>query len=471
MVKIVKLKVVKPVNMDWDVFGQIVRDADYTIYRLKNRTITEYHYYMKRQYDIINEYERKHGEKMPKEFIKRIPQDYYGGKSYTSLIKKEIRPQFEDSGVYLDTLNASIGEAIDAYQKNASAIFKGLALPPTFKRHQPMYIGGREIKLRNMEKKKVKTQERIAKEIQKGTRLNHDEIGIPLLSRTGATKYGLKTGRMILKVASRNGHAKIALNRLNEGRYTVCDSHLYNDGKSIYIQLAFKDNEVKQVAVDKDKILGLDLGIAKAVTMQVANTPKHDYIEGGEIETFRNRVNAQRRSIQNQLKYCSDNRHGHGRKTLLQPLEKLEHKIENFKETTNHRYSKYIVDYAIKNGCGIIQMEKLSGIASDDSFLKTWSYYDLQTKIEYKAKDVGIDVKYIEPRYTSQRCNHCGVIDKASRVTQDKFKCTTCGHTTNADLNASRNIAMKDIETIIQNQIETQKGNVNSSEHQHGDEN
>ena len=102
-------------------------------------------------------------------------------------------------------------------------------------------------------------------------------------------------------------------------------------------------------------------------------------------------------------------------------------------------------------------MEKLSGIASDNSFLKTWSYYDLQTKIEYKAKDVGIDVKYIEPRYTSQRCNCCGVIDKASRVTQDQFKCTTCGHTINADLNASRNIAMKDIETIIQNQIKTQK--------------
>lgn len=35
MVKIVKLKVVKPINIDWDVFGQIVRDADYTIYRLK----------------------------------------------------------------------------------------------------------------------------------------------------------------------------------------------------------------------------------------------------------------------------------------------------------------------------------------------------------------------------------------------------------------------------------------------------
>ena len=350
MVKIVKLKVVKPVNMDWDVFGQIVRDADYTIYRLKNRTITEYHYYMKRQCDIINEYERKHGEKMPKDLIKRIPKDYYGGKSYDSLIKKEIRPQFEKSGVYLDTLNASIREAIDAYQKNASAIFKGLALPPTFKRHQPMYIPGREIKLRNVKSRGQKRPDSTIKE---------DEIEFPLLSKVGVKKYELSHSRVRLKIASRKGHAKIAIKRLNEGRYTVCDSHLHTDGKSIYIQLAFKDKEVKQVAVDKDKILGLDLGIAKAVTMQVADTKKHDYIEGGEIEAFRNRVNARRRSIQNQLKYCSDNRRGHGRKTLLRPLEKLEHKIENFKETTNHRYSRYIVDYAIKNGCGTIQMEKI----------------------------------------------------------------------------------------------------------------
>lgn len=466
MVKTVKLKVVKPVNMDWDVFGQIVRDADYTIYRLKNRTITEYHHYMKRQYDIINEYERKHGEKMPKDLIKRIPQDYYGDKSYADLIKKEIRPQFEDSGVYLKTLTESIKEAIGIYQKNASAIFKGLALPPTFKRHQPMYIPGEKIQLRNVTNyKKMKTPKMIEKEIRKGSRLNDDEISIPLASKIGKTKYGLKIGRVILKVTSRKGHAKIAMKRLNEGRYKLCDSHLHMGGKSVYIQLAFKDNEVKQVAVDKDKILGLDLGIAKAVTMQVADTKKHDYIEGGEITAFRNRVNARRRSIQNQLKYCSDNRRGHGRKTLLRPLEKLEHKIENFKQTTNHRYSRYIVNYAIKNGCGTIQMEKLSGIASNNSFLKTWSYYDLQTKIEYKAKDVGIDVKYIEPRYTSQRCNCCGVIDKASRVTQDQFKCTTCGHTINADLNASRNIAMKDIETIIQNQIKTQKSDLNSSKH------
>lgn len=89
-------------------------------------------------------------------------------------------------------------------------------------------------------------------------------------------------------------------------------------------------------------------------------------------------------------------------------------------------------------------------------FLKTWSYFDLQQKIEYKAKELGLNVRYIKPNYTSQRCNRCGVINKENRTTQDQFKCTSCGHKTHADLNAARNIAMKNIESIINDQLELQ---------------
>lgn len=57
---------------------------------------------------------------------------------------------------------------------------------------------------------------------------------------------------------------------------------------------------------------------------------------------------------------------------------------------------RYIVDFAIKNGCGVIQMEDLSGFTekAKESFLKNWVYYDLQNKIEYKAKEKGINVEY-----------------------------------------------------------------------------
>ena len=160
--------------------------------------------------------------------------------------------------------------------------------------------------------------------------------------------------------------------------------------------------------------------------------------------------------MRNQLKVASDNRKGHGRKTLLKPLDKISHKVENFKNLTNHRYAKKIVEFAVKNGCSTIQMEDLTGINTNSVFLKTWSYYDLQTKIEYKAKEVGIAVKKVKPKFTSQRCNNCGVIDADSRQTQDRFICTTCGHKAHADLNAARNIAMPDIEKIIKAQCKAQ---------------
>jgi transposase len=42
--------------------------------------------------------------------------------------------------------------------------------------------------------------------------------------------------------------------------------------------------------------------------------------------------------------------------------------------------------------------------------------------------------------FTSQRCNACGKVDPNSRESQAEFRCTACGHTANADVNAARNI-------------------------------
>ena len=109
-----------------------------------------------------------------------------------------------------------------------------------------------------------------------------------------------------------------------------------------------------------------------------------------------------------------------------------------------------LIDYAIKHGCGTIQMEDLKGVTNKANyFLKNWSYFDLKTKIEYKAKEQGIDVVYIQPYHTSQRCSKCGYIHEGNRTEQASFKCLNCGFATNADYNASQNIAIRDIDKII----------------------
>jgi putative transposase len=50
-------------------------------------------------------------------------------------------------------------------------------------------------------------------------------------------------------------------------------------------------------------------------------------------------------------------------------------------------------------------------------------------------------VEKISPAFTSQRCSACGRVDRGSRESQAVFRCTACGFTCNADVNAAINIA------------------------------
>jgi transposase len=77
-------------------------------------------------------------------------------------------------------------------------------------------------------------------------------------------------------------------------------------------------------------------------------------------------------------------------------------------------------------------MEDLTGITknTNNQFLKSWKYYQLQDFIKYKAKQVGIKTLWVNPRNTSITCPICGNISKENRSTENKtkFKCvnTSC---------------------------------------------
>jgi transposase len=61
----------------------------------------------------------------------------------------------------------------------------------------------------------------------------------------------------------------------------------------------------------------------------------------------------------------------------------------------------------------------------------------LARRLEDKAPN---RVAKVKPAYTSLRCNACGAVDRKSRESQSVFRCTSCGHTAHADVNAARNI-------------------------------
>ena len=67
-----------------------------------------------------------------------------------------------------------------------------------------------------------------------------------------------------------------------------------------------------------------------------------------------------------------------------------------------------------------------------------WSGF--RRMLEYKMIWAGGRIIVVPPQYTSQECPLCHNISPDNRKTQEKFKCTSCGYTNNADLVAAINI-------------------------------
>jgi putative transposase len=112
----------------------------------------------------------------------------------------------------------------------------------------------------------------------------------------------------------------------------------------------------------------------------------------------------------------------------------------------NHKISRKVVNYAVTNNSGIV-LEDLEGIRKNrkqaKSFkysLHSWSFYQLKTFIEYKAKLLGVPVVKIDPRYTSQQCSRCGLLGNRNRK---HFECPHCGHVSDADVNAAFVIGLR----------------------------
>ena len=203
-------------------------------------------------------------------------------------------------------------------------------------------------------------------------------------------------------------------------------------GKGKFLLLATCDvPEEDEEAVEG--VLGVDLGIK-----QIATTSEGDSFSGEVIE-------------QNRQWYA-------GRKAVLQAvgtrsakrrLRQLSGRERRFRADVNHQISKTLVRKA-KDTKRAMALEDLTGIRKRTTVRKRqrarhhgWSFYQLRSFIEYKAKRDGVPVVLVDPRNTSRTCSVCGHCEKKNRKSQAEFVCKACGHSMNADFNAALNIAAR----------------------------
>ncbi len=268
-----------------------------------------------------------------------------------------------------------------------------------------------------------------------------------------------------LRFGKDRSNNKEIVERVLSGQYDVGNSSIQEAKSHKRFLLLVVKIPKEDKKLNMNRVVGVDLGI-NIPLYAALNDNDYGGVGIGSREQFlkvRMCMAARKRELQRSLSHTTNG--GHGRTKKLQALEHLEGKERKWVHLQNHIFSKSIIEYALKNGAGVIQMERLARFGRDANdevgneykfILRYWSFFELQTLIEYKAKAAGIVVRYVDPYHTSQTCSFCGHYEKGQRINQSTFICknpdcikgkgkqNTDGtfEGINADWNAARNIAL-----------------------------
>ena len=371
MVKVCKIEV-RPLGKNIDINNKLFYDI---LFRLR----CEHRACANRCIQLIWE-QQNEDEKFKKSYgeypTKEQRQELYGYSSTGGLIYNLIKQEFTSLNTAI--LSACQQIADKKMKADRKDIFIGNKSIPNFNNSMPIELPKKNIKLGY------------------DNTSGNWTVELALLSIKAKKEYNLKSGTLPFSLVVKDKNIRSTLEKCVDEIYTVCGSKLKYDKRAnkYFLMLSFQFENTKKV-LDKNNICMVHLSVGNAVECTTSNNDKPFIIKGGEIDTFRAKHEARKRSILRQRVSCGDGSVGHGIKKRVEAAYKERDIINNFKDTINHRYSKWIVEYAIKNNCGTIQLENLKGISERLLFLKTWSYFDLQNKIEIKAEYYGIEIKSV----------------------------------------------------------------------------
>jgi len=124
--------------------------------------------------------------------------------------------------------------------------------------------------------------------------------------------------------------------------------------------------------------------------------------------------------------------------------EKAKHRVMRLhrKVRRQREHFLHVQTARLAKSHGVVVLEKLNVEGMKRSNLgrsisdASWSKF--AEFLKYKMAWSGGSVIEVPAAYSSQTCAACGVVDAASRRSQSEFRCTSCGHSDHADLNAAK---------------------------------
>lgn len=247
---------------------------------------------------------------------------------------------------------------------------------------------------------------------------------------------------------------------LCDPKYKLGTAKLKQVGKKFYLLVPITKKIEQFKKETTQNIVGIDRGIRFLATSydSKGNTT---FFNGGKI--IARRVH---------LKTNGQNYKEKGTPSARRRLKAMGHRENRWMRDVNHCVSKALVEKSPANT--LFVLEDLTNVRKSTQRVKkerkytqvSWSYYDLESKLKYKALLKGSYVINVPANYTSQRCPVCGHIQDTNRDKEKHcFCCRKCGYRSNDDRIGAMNLFLmgkhwNDNPALVSNEIKlTKDGN------------
>jgi len=289
--------------------------------------------------------------------------------------------------------------------------------------------------------KAIKTQEKQRRGHQCKNRPPPKPATCPQFGPRGSVRYDARTYRLMaldrVSLSTVSGRVTCRLLGGKRQHEMLVDPQWEIGGadlvwrRGVYYLHVTQSTEAPSITETPDAI-GVDLGI-----VNVATDSTGERFTGARVREVRNRSVKRRAALQRV-----------GTRSAQRRLKQMSGREQRFMKDINHTISTALVKKAVVSRKALA-LEDLTGIRDrtmvrreDRDARHSWAFNQLRTYIAYKAAWAGVQVRFVDPAYTSQTCSQCGHGERANRQSQASFQCRQCGCCLNADINAATNISL-----------------------------
>lgn len=237
-------------------------------------------------------------------------------------------------------------------------------------------------------------------------------------------------GRIFVKVYG------LEENHYFDGSWKLGIGKVVRSGKHWFFHVSVSKEVPDFKMKDLKHVVGIDRGLRQILTTYDEKGQTR-FVNGAFISKKRKHYAKLRARLQ-----------AKGTKSAKRRLRSLSGRESRWMSDVNHQLSKTLVQTYGKQT--LFVLEDLTGVTFDTVHSRkkenryehhSWSFYDLEQKLRYKAHLNESEVVLVDAHYTSQRCPKCGTIDKSNRDKDiHQYTCSNCNYSSNDDRVGAMNI-------------------------------